>query len=253
MMTGTEYLQALVRLLGEEAAIRALYYGGDPADRIDLYLVAPSDYAESLAELLALVGEHAFTGEVDGVRRVLTHDGLELRLHLVDALPAAGLTRIFDRAGGVPVRPAPAVELGQMSGHFWSDLHRAAGALGRGRPLAAHAELERCRRGLLELYRLAGVAEPHLPWLVAPLEVEQQWRCAHRLATTYESLMLPLCQRLGVEYPMAVRNLAFRRLEEAKPDRGPEAVAVPKEAEPERPQEGERRAGLRVARGRIRR
>ncbi len=257
-MSGADYLKGILRALGEESAVRALYYqadGGDLSERVDLYLVAPPSYLDSLAELLALLGDHAFSGNVaDGVWRLVLPDGLEIQFHLVDALPAPGLTRVFDRTGGgVALKPSPELDLMLMAGRFWSDLHRAAGALGRGQALSAHAELERCRQGLVELYRLAGVLERVQPWLVAPLEVEQQWRNGHRLATTYESLMLPLCQRLGVEYPMAMRNLAFRRLEAVRPDRGPEAVVPPMPEEARAPVEPQRRSGMRVARGRIRR
>lgn len=137
---------------------------------------------------------------------------------------------------------------------FWTDLHLAVEAIGLAQPLTAHGRLERCRAALIDLYRLAlspgapgagyegaealpgagKVLEGLLEWLVAPLDPKAQWRCAHRLATTFEKLMLPLAERLQLDYPWPSRNLAFKRLDETRPDRATaaaEAPAVPRFAE----------------------
>lgn len=138
---------------------------------------------------------------------------------------------------------------------FWTDLHQATEAIGQAQPLTAHGRLERCRAALIDLYRLAlspgapgagyegaeslpgasKVFEGMLEWLVAPLDSKAQWRCAHRLATTFEKLMLPLAERLQLAYPWPIRNLTFKRLDETRPDRpataAAEAPAVPRFAE----------------------
>ncbi len=148
--------------------------------------------------------------------------------------------------------------LDREAASFWADLYRAAGAIGRGRVLSAHGLLEPCRARLLDLYRLAlapdrpgrGFADAEdvpgadralervLPWLVCPLEARAQWRCAHRLATTYESLMLPLCERLGLSYPYPMRNLAFQRLDAIKTRWEAARAPIEQEAEQEGAPEG---------------
>jgi hypothetical protein len=54
-------------------------------------------------------------------------------------------------------------------------------------------------------------------WLVAPLHAEAQWRNGYQLAQRFEPLMMPLMERLGLDYPMAMRTLAFDRLGKVKP------------------------------------
>lgn len=279
----TEFLQGLIRQLYSEPQVRAAYLGGDLArpapesiDLIDLFLAAEPPFQSGLATWLAPLGEVAHSGPEPYGWRLVTLDGVEWRFHFSPPASTGGLQLLFDRweEGGGVAAPARAIDLSQMAGRFWADLHRAAGALGKGQPFTAHGCLEECRRALLDLYRLAlapedggegwegierlaGVA-PALAqvreWLVAPLELRAQWRDAHRLAAAYESLMLPLCQRLGVSYPMAMRNLAFRRLDQVRPDRSKErpadtASARPAEAAPEPAAPASGR--LRVTRGRI--
>lgn len=128
---------------------------------------------------------------------------------------------------------------------FWSALYRAAGAIRRQQPLDAHGELERCREALINLYRLA-LAPDHgqvgwegadtLPgaqalkslheWLVCPLQTRLQWHCACKLAATYESMVLPLMERMEEPYPWTMRNRAFEQLEQARPDRVAQAPPV---------------------------
>jgi hypothetical protein len=130
---------------------------------------------------------------------------------------------------------------------FWTDLHQAVDAIGHEHPLTAHGRLERCRIALIDLYRLAlspgapggtyegadslpggnKALDSLLDWLVAPLDLKAQWRCAHRLATTFEKLMLPLAERLGLAYPWTIRNLAFQRLDETRSDRTATAAELP--------------------------
>jgi hypothetical protein len=138
---------------------------------------------------------------------------------------------------------------------FWSALHRAAVAIGGQHPLEAHGELERCREALINLYRLALApgngqvgweGADALPgaqalkslheWLVCPLQTRLQWHCACKLAAAYESMVLPLMERMGEPYPWAMRNRTFERLEQVRPDRGAQAIpALPiaKEEPPE--------------------
>ncbi|MFZ5814518.1 MAG: hypothetical protein ACOY93_04370 [Bacillota bacterium] len=273
------FLQQLLRLLHADPAVRAAYLGGDMArpapeqiERVDLHLAAEPPFREALGERLAAAGETAYSGaEGDGWRAV-TPDGVEWRFYLyapAEPFPA-GLQPLFDRregsAGGAgPAPGGSALDLTGMAGRFWADLYRAARELGQGRCLAAHGYLEACRQALVDLYRLAAApAElgrgwegadqiaalaPVREWLVAPLELRAQWRCAHRLAAGYESLMLPLCQRLGLSYPMAMRNLAFGRLDQVRPDRA-EAGGRPEPPPPE-PVRPEPSGRMRLAKGRI--
>jgi hypothetical protein len=278
----TAFLQGLVRRLYAEESISAAYLGSDLAqpspeaiEQIDLYLAAAPGFREAMAAWLAPVGEVAYSGPDGEGWRVVTPDGVEWRFHFALPPPSAGLQPLFDRRAPAEAGagPSPAIDLAQMAGRFWADLYRAARALGKEQPFTAHGHLEECRRALLNLYRLAlapgeegqgwegleslpGVApalEQVREWLVAPLDLRVQWRAAHRLAAAYESLMLPLCQRLGVAYPMKMRNLAFGRLDQARPGRGPEGEA-PRPAEPASEPSAPAPAGrLRVAKGRIRR
>lgn len=275
-----EFLQGLIRRLYSEPRITAAYLGGDLAnaatglDEIDLYLLADPSFRAALATWLEPLGHLAYSGAEPNGWRTVTPDGVEWRFRFRLPASTAGLERLFDRRGQaqVPaVEAEPAIDLPAMAGRFWSDLHRAARAIGKGHPLTAHGRLEECRRAMLNLYRLAlaprtagegwegaealpGVVTALAPvqeWLVAPLDLRQQWRSAHRLASTYESLMLPLCDRLGVPYPMAMRKLAFDRLEQSRPDRGAEA-APPQPPEPPTPAPAPS-GRMRVAKGSIRR
>ncbi|MDF2629056.1 MAG: hypothetical protein K0R39_2887 [Symbiobacteriaceae bacterium] len=137
---------------------------------------------------------------------------------------------------------------------FWLDLHHATEAIGQGQPFTAHGRLEPCRAALVGIYRLAlspgapgagyeaaeslpgaaKVLDNLLEWLVVPLDPRAQWRCAHRLATNFEKLMLPLSERLHIDYPWAIRNLTFKQLDEIRPDRlttAAEAPTVPRFAD----------------------
>jgi hypothetical protein len=293
----TEFLQGLIRRLYGEDAVQAAYLGGDlvsgaAVERIDLFLAAAPAFRTGLAAWLAPLGEQPYSGSEPDGWRVVTPDGVEWRFHFAVPADTAGLQPLFDRrkavgttageavgttaeesveppAGGAAEPPAEeGVDLTAMAGRFWADLYRAARALAKGAVFTAHGDLERCRRALVDLYRLAlaprqagrgweeldGIAgvEPLKEWLVAPLEVRAQWRSAHRLAAAYESLMLPLCQRLGLAYPMAMRNLAFQRLDQARPDRGAEGAA-PAEAAPPAPAPAAPAGKMRIARGQIRR
>lgn len=63
-------------------------------------------------------------------------------------------------------------------------------------------------------------------WLVVPLQTKELWRSAHKLAAAYESLMLPLMERLNLPYPWTMRNLAFAHLDAVRPD-GRKPMAPP--------------------------
>lgn len=254
---GTRFLEQLLRLTVATPEIMAAYVGGplavgaaDPFAEVELWLVAPETFCGQLAGWVATLGETAFAGPSEDRFRLVTPDGLAVAIAVVDgpgAVPAEGVRTLFDRYGlGEPTGefgsgPALTAEwVGQAAAAFWLDLYRAAASLGREQPLAAHGGLERCRVHLLDLYRLAltpgkpgtGWATADLlpsrqlleglrEWLVCPLELQAQWKCAHRLATTYERLVLPLTERLGLSYPWALRSLAFARLDEVKPGRRP--------------------------------
>jgi hypothetical protein len=152
------------------------------------------------------------------------------------------------RGSSLSYTPKGALSLSETTlpnaAQFWTDLHLATEAIGLAQPLTAHGRLERCRAALIDLYRLAlspgapgagfenaeslpGAAKVFdglLEWLVTPLDPKAQWRCAQRLATTYEKLMLPLSERLHLDYPWPQRNLTFKRLDEIRPDRPPTAA-----------------------------
>lgn len=275
MLGSADYLQQLIRLIGATDAVKAAWVGPDttapePAERIAITLVVQADAFTALAQQFAGLGDVAFSGPAADGWRIVTADGLEFAITVASEpghLSVSGLTPLFNHAGEAETA-GPPLDLVEMAGRFWSDLHRAAIALERGWLLSAHGELERCRQGLLDLYRLAlapgepgrgwsgaeavpGLADrlaAHADWLVAPLERRGLQRSAHRLASTYESLMLPLCSQLGLTYPMAMRNLAFRRLNAIRPDPAPGEV-VERPTAPA-PQEGPRRLKVK---GKIRR
>jgi hypothetical protein len=253
--TGSEYLQRLIRHLAGQPVVTALYAGGalaggggDPFAELELYAVAPGGLGLSLTEFVASAGETAYAGECGETCRAVTPDGLAITLSVVPSgagIEATGLQTLLDRTpdGPAPVGPAvsrPLPDLAAAAAAFWHDLWVATAAVGQGQPLTAHGRLEACRTSLVDLYRLAlapgrpgagyegaealpgAVALDQLrEWLVTPLDLREQWRCATRLASAYESLMLPLVERLGLTYPWAMRNLAFARLDQVRPDRSP--------------------------------
>jgi len=156
-----------------------------------------------------------------------------------------------ERSSGVerPVSDAGQAQpdLAVMAGAFWRDLYRAGRAIRAERPLTAHHWLFACGGHLIDLYRLAldpgcegrgwvdadevpgllRALEPVRESLAAPVECRAQRRAAHRLAEAFEGLVLPLCRRIGVEYPMALRTLAFLSLDAERGGPGPEAAQPP--------------------------
>jgi len=235
-MEGSEFLQRLLRQCAANPAITLVAVDGPhggPFAELDLYLqgALPGDPP----------GEVAFSAPTE----IITTDGLTIRLRLDGPVPN-GAQVLFDR--GAPQPLPPQTEMPDL-GAFWRDLYLACAAIGRGQALTAHGRLERCREAVINIYRLAlspaspgagweglealpgadKVLEGLTGWLVQPLDLRAQWRCAFRLAETFEKLMLPLAERLQLPYPWAMRNLAFRRLDETRPDRahGAEA-AVPR-------------------------
>ncbi|MFZ5824040.1 MAG: hypothetical protein ACOY94_06915 [Bacillota bacterium] len=281
--SGSEFLQNLIRLLYATPEVSAAWVDGDltrpgatAIERIDLYLAVAPGFPARIGPWLAAAGTVAYSGPDDEGWRLVTLDGVEWLIHLRPPARTDRLQPVFDRreAAESPTAESsetPGIDLTAMAGRFWSDLLRAARALGQGEVYTTHGHLELCRRALIDLYRLAlapgergrgwegagaiAALEPVREWLVAPLDLRAQWRSAHRLAAAYESLMLPLCQRLGLAYPMAIRNLAFGRLDQVRPDRARE-VAPPKERAEGAPvpaPAGPPQGRLRVAKGRIRR
>ncbi|HLO04062.1 MAG TPA: hypothetical protein VK191_13210 [Symbiobacteriaceae bacterium] len=242
---GPALLRSLIAKAQQEPAVDGLWVGGsaliapdEPFVTLQLIYAAPA--------LPAVVGEGiALARPVDGGLQVVTEDGLDFTLRLLAPGEEPSLTafrqvkRPAGRPAGVTPTPEPASpslseHLIAMGAAFWGDLYRATAAVGQGEPFTAHGHLERCRGALLALYRLAGgdlgtgwfAAEARLgaqlqqelgEWLVAPLAAEPQWRNAYRLAQRFESLMLPLAEKLKLDYPWKMRTLAFDRLGKAKP------------------------------------
>jgi len=264
-----EFLHSLLRKLHADPRVLAAYVGGD-VTRVDLQLTVAPDFRRGLAGWLAPLADLAYSGPEPHGWTVVTADGVEWFLHLcapTEPLPQEGLQPVFDRR---PAAPAPAagdaagLDLADLAGAFWRDLHRAASALEQERPLTAHRWLEACGAHLINLYRTAlapdqpgsgwegadavpgllAALEPVREVLSVPLDGRAQRSAAHKLAAAFEGLVLPLCERLGIAYPLAMRTLAFRRLdagrEPAPPDVSPPATTQ----SPGR---------LRAAKGRIRR
>lgn len=148
--------------------------------------------------------------------------------------PAAdGYGAAAEGSGGTAVGRGVPVDLSALIGDFWRDLFRAARAIRREQTLTAHRWLFACGGRLLDVYRLAlapGTAgtgwegaddvpglpaalERVRPALAAPLDLRAQRSAARRLAEAFEGLVLPLCERLGLAYPMALRSLAFQELD----------------------------------------
>lgn len=250
---GSAYLQALLRHTAADARITAAYVGGplvmerpDRFPELDLYLIAPAGFAAELPAWLAPLGDAAHLDVTPGGCSLVTTDGLAVAVHVIPgtaALPKQGVKPVFDRGA----EPGEAVAgLSLEPARFWHHLYLLGAAIGRGQPFTAHGELEACRLELLNLYRLAltpgaagsgwtriedlpgagRIIEGMTEWLVSPLEIWALWRCAHKLSTTYESLVLPLAERLGLDYPWAMRNLAFERLAREKPDRVAQAEEI---------------------------
>lgn len=243
---GSHYLQALIRHAAADAAVEAAYVGGplaaggaDPYGELELHLAAPAEFRAGLTGWLGGLGETALLEPTPAGCRVVTPDGLQIEIIVSDRVAPTGLQAVFQRnVGSAPTTPAleQVHDLALEAAACYGAIYRAAAALGRGLSLTAHGELEQARERLVNLYRLAlspgnpgrgWAGADRLPggakalagvreWLVCPLELQAQWRCAHRLATTYESLVLPLTERLGLPYPWAMRNLVFHRLEQVK-------------------------------------
>lgn len=248
-----DFLQQLLRGLYAEPQVHAAYLSGDllePAprelDKMELHLAVEHAFRRQIGDWLPELGEVAYSGAEGHGWTAVTPDGVEWRFHLYapdEPIPAEGMQQLFDR-GPAPRAPAPTepheLDLAGLAGRFWRDLYRAARAIERDRPLTAHHWLHACGGGLIQLYRLAlapstpgegwegadaipglaGALEPVREALSVPLESRAQRRSAYRLATAYEGLMLPLCERLGVVYPMGMRNLAFQRLDQGRAKEG---------------------------------
>lgn len=258
----TAYIVRLVQRASQTLEISAAYVLGghgespfEPGAEVGLWFIVPPGWAEGLEEWLRPLGEVCWWGREGERAMIIPPDGSVLTLTLAAEASSVppGAQAVFER-GRPAAPPAPQEDPGRAlqreAGQFWAWLTLALGAIGRQEVFAAHGRLERCRALLACLYRralgrgyaggaydgldgeeLAGLSD----WLVAPLDYRAQWRCAARLAATYESLFLPLAERLSLEYPWAVRNLAFARLDEVRPDRGPSGEAPlpkPPAAEP---------------------
>lgn len=244
---GPALLRALIAKGQQDPAVDGLWVGGsallapeEPFLTLHLVYGAPS--------LPAVAGEGiALYRPVDGGIQVVTEDGLDFTIRLLgrgEELSAAAFRVVKRPSGGAVGSPAaPGADAGAatltdhlaaMGAAFWGDLYRGLAAIGQGEAFTAHGYLERCRSALLALYRLAGgdlgtgwfAAEARLgaqlqqelgEWLVVGLQAEPQWRNAYRLAQRFESLMLPLAERLKLEYPWKMRTLVFDRVGKAKP------------------------------------
>lgn len=217
-----EFLQQLLHRLRQEPAVQGTRVaeersGSGEADRVDLHVAAGPDFAPGLPPWIGSLPGCVYSGLEPHGWTLISADGVEWRLHL----------------------PKPSgraeVDLSALGGDFWRDLYRAGRAIRQARPLTAHRWLFACGGRLIDLYRAAlapgstgagwegaeevngllDALEPVRTALSAPLDVREQRRAAHRLATAFEALMLPLCERLGLAYPMALRNLAFGQLDAA--------------------------------------
>lgn len=254
---GPALLRSLISQGQKDPAVDGLWVGGsallapeEPFLTLHLVFGAPSLPAVA-GEGIALLRS------VDGGLQVVTEDGLDFTLRLLapgeEFSPSA--FRVVKRPGrgavdgpaapgagasSTPSLTAPSADssltdhLAAMGTDFWGDLYRGLAAIGQGEPFTAHGYLERCRSALLALYRLAGgdlgsgwfAAEAPLgaqlrqelgEWLVVGLQAEAQWQNAYRLAQRFESLMLPLAERLKLAYPWKMRTLVFDRVGKAKP------------------------------------
>jgi len=240
------YVQSLLRHVARTPAVLGVYARPPLWTDAALVLVIADGFPGGVATWLAETGEAALVDPGESGCRVITLTGTVIDVAVVFAtqpLPSGALQEIFRRdIAGPPVADGPqgagdSRDLGADAGRFWGHMYTAAMALGRGWPFTAHGELEFCRVHLVDLYRLAlapgdaevgwvgieglqgaSALEGAQSWLVAPLQTVEQWRSATRLAAAYESLMLPLAERMGLAYPWPMRNLAFAKLDAVRPD-----------------------------------
>lgn len=250
-MAVSVFIAGMIRLLQESPEVTAAYLRLLPesgaAPDLHLYVIAAPDWAARAGEWLDPLNEAALVDRRPEGWLLVSPEGEVVVITPVVTPPAAPHRPLFDRrrpGASAPAMPQAAeprpADPSREAACFWGDLYLALRAIGQNWSLTAHGDLERCRLRLVNLYRLAlSPAEPGdgwagveglegadaltglVQWLVAPLDGRSQWRCAHRLAAAYESLTLPLVERLGLPYPWAMRNLAFKRLDETRPDRGP--------------------------------
>jgi hypothetical protein len=274
---GTEIIRKLIRLCFATTAIVAAgavtQEPSDPFPSLDLYLTCDDGFAQGLALWLASLGAVAFSEVTPTGYHLVTSDGVAIAIYIGLPLPLDAQS-LFNRTTpeSSPLERSLSDEWLRPA-QFWRDLHLAAAAIGRGHTLSAHGGLELCRLHVINLYRLAlapssasagwhgadrtlgrhtlaGLKE----WLVAPLDVRAQWQNGYRLATTYESLVLPLCERIDIRYPWAMRNLAFQRLEQVKPaHKALEEVGMPMVVPAPEPEPGRAPTGGLRLKGKIRR
>jgi len=228
-----EFLQQLLQRLRQEPAVTDISVaegqsGASETDRVDLHVSVGPDLAPGLPAWTRTLPGCVYSGVEPHGWTLISGDGVEWRLHL--RIGSAG----GEAASGSAARAGWAEgDLAALAGDFWRDLYRAGRAIRQARPLTAHRWLFACGGRLVGLYRTAlspgspgegwegaeevpgllSALEPVRAALCAPLDVMEQRRAAHRLATAFEGLMLPLCEKLGVAYPMALRNLAFGQLD----------------------------------------
>jgi hypothetical protein len=238
---GPALLRTLIAEAQQDPAVAGLWVGGSALSAPDEpFLTLELIYAASALPLVEGEGI-ALSRLVDGALQVVTADGLDFTIRLLapGEVPAPAFRQVKRPPAGPSGEvgaPAPdlAAYLAALNGAFWGDLYRATAAIGQGEAFTAHGYLERCRGALLALYRLAagdlgagwfraeGALDAKLQqelaeWLVVGLNQEAQWRNAYRLAQRFESLMLPLAERVGLTYPWSMRTLAFDRIGKAKP------------------------------------
>lgn len=261
-MEGSQYLQRLLRHAAATPAVTAAAVTGPVPGtfpEVDLYLTALRGLPEPMPGWVETVGETAHAGTDE----IITTDGLTIRIHINRPAPPDAQV-LFQRGDYTPAGPEQAYpDLTGAASAFWRDLFQAAAAIGREQPFTAHGRLERCREGLLNLYRLAlqsdrpgagwegaealqnahQALKPLTEWLVQPLDRRAQWRCAYKLAEAFEKLMLPLTERLGLPYPWAMRNLTFRRLDQTRPDSRAPETKIPRLKELADQAEPPRRSG----------
>ncbi len=233
----TPLFDTLLRIIGTLPAVEVLEARrpDGPVQEAVLRIACPPEVVPDLSEFLRSPGALAAAAPTPDGFLLVAPDG---------AMVVTTLVVTPDTKAPTGVSPEGT--------RFWGALCRALGAVGREEPFTAHGHLELCRTELLALYRLAlapgqpgggwwgleGITGAERPlqslteWLVCPLDVRLQWRCAHKLAAAYEGLTLPLAERLGAPYPWELRNHAFRMLDSVRPAQpAPEAV-IPAEPDP---------------------
>lgn len=234
-------------------------------DEVALHLAVEGSFAQEVGAWAAALPDLVYSGAEPHGWTLITADGVEWRLCLHGPgaeFGGGGTQPVFDRRTGRPAaaptaesRQAAAVrsgppDLAAVAGAFWRDLYRAGRAIRAERPLTAHHWLFACGGHLIDLYRLAlepdsgergwidadtvpgllSSVEPVREFLSAPLEGRAQRRAAHRLAEAFEGLVLPLFRRIGLDYPMALRTLAFASLEADRAAGGAKAATHSPEA-----------------------